>query len=259
MPMETSSKGTGPSEFATPLASHGQTLRVQYTGILDGKKFHEIAVDRGEASLTAHGVLLATTGERTGRSPNDRFIVRESGLADDVWWGEVNKSTSPEVFEKLLSKVQNHLDNRNELFVKDAHCGADPKYSMPVRLITEKAWHASFFHNMFVRSEPSELVNHKPEYTILHAPELIADPREDGTNSGVFVILALDRGLVIIGGTHYAGEIKKAIFTIMNHILPAKDLLPMHCSANTDYKIQHYFLVYPEPGKLHSLLIQGEH
>ena len=177
--METSSKGTGPSEFATPLASHGLDPKGAVHWNLGWEELHEIAVDRGEASLTAHGVLLATTGERTGRSPNDRFIVRESGLADDVWWGEVNKSTSPEVFEKLLSKVQNHLDNRSELFVKDAHCGADPKYSMPVRLITEKAWHASFFHNMFVRSEPNELVDHKPEYTILHAPELMADPRED--------------------------------------------------------------------------------
>ena len=249
MPMETSSKGTGPSEFATPLASHGLDPKGAVHWNLGWEELHEIAVDRGEASLTAHGVLLATTGERTGRSPNDRFIVRESGLADDVWWGEVNKSTSPEVFEKLLSKVQNHLDNRSELFVKDAHCGADPKYSMPVRLITEKAWHASFFHNMFVRSEPSELVDHKPEYTILHAPELMADPREDGTNSGVFVILALDRGLVIIGGTHYAGEIKKAIFTIMNHILPAKDLLPMHCSANTDYKNSALFFGLSGTGK----------
>ncbi len=134
--------------------------------------------------------------------------------------GDVNKSTTPEVFDNLLEKVINHLDEVDTLFVKDAHCGADPEYTMPVRLITEKAWHASFFHNMFIRSEPSELVEHKPQYTILHAPELLADPDVDGTNSGVFVILALDRGLVIIGGTHYAGEIKKAIFTIMNHILP---------------------------------------
>ena len=161
----------------------------------------------------------------------------------------MNKSTSPEVFDNLLTKVQDHLDNKDVLFVKDAHCGADKKYSMPVRLITEKAWHASFFHNMFVRSEPSELVNHVPEYTILHAPELLANPKEDGINSGVFVILALDRGLVIIGGTQYAGEIKKAIFTIMNHILPAKGLLPMHCSANTDYNHSALFFGLSGTGK----------
>ena len=105
---------------------------------------------------------------------------------------------------------------------------------MPVRLVSEKAWHSAFMHNMFVRASEEDLRGHVPEYTILHAPNLRAIPNQDGTNSGVFVVLSLDRGLVIIGGTHYAGEIKKAIFTIMNHILPAKGLLPMHCSANTD-------------------------
>jgi phosphoenolpyruvate carboxykinase (ATP) len=153
------------------------------------------------------------------------------------------------VFEGLLEKVQNHLDEADELFVKDAHCGADSKYAMPVRLVTEKAWHAAFFHNMFVRSEPEQLADHKPQYTILHAPELLAEPKNDGTNSGVFVILALDRGLVIIGGTHYAGEIKKAIFTIMNHILPSKGLLPMHCSANTDGKESALFFGLSGTGK----------
>ena len=247
--METTSRGTTSSEFATSLATHGLNPSGAVHWNLDWQELHRMSVERGEASLTTHGVLLATTGERTGRSPNDRFIVKESGLADDVWWGEVNKSTSPEVFDKLLAKVQNHLDSRDVLFVKDAHCGADQKYSMPVRLITEKAWHASFFHNMFVRSKPNELVDHIPEYTILHAPELLADPREDGINSGVFVILALDRGLVIIGGTQYAGEIKKAIFTIMNHILPAQGLLPMHCSANTDYSNSALFFGLSGTGK----------
>lgn len=247
--METTSRGPTSSEFATPLATHGLNPSGAVHWNLGWQELHHMAVERGEASLTTHGVLLATTGERTGRSPNDRFIVKESGLADDVWWGEVNKSTTPAVFDKLLTKIQNYLDNKDVLFVKDAHCGADEKHSMPVRLITEKAWHASFFHNMFVRSKPSELVNHIPEYTILHAPELLADPREDGINSGVFVILALDRGLVIIGGTQYAGEIKKAIFTIMNHILPAQGLLPMHCSANTDYSNSALFFGLSGTGK----------
>ena len=125
--METSSKGTGPSKFATSLASHGLDPKGAVHWNLGWEELHNIAVDRGEATKTSHGVLLATTGERTGRSPNDRFIVKESGLADDVWWGEVNKSTSPEVFDNLLSMVQNHLDNTDVLFVKDAHCGADSK------------------------------------------------------------------------------------------------------------------------------------
>ena len=120
---------------------------------------------------------------------------------------------------------------------------------MPVRLVTEKAWHAAFFHNMFIRSELSQLSEHIPEYTILHAPDLLADPEFDGVNSGVFVILALDRGLVIIGGTHYAGEIKKAIFTIMNHILPERGIMPMHCSANTDGEDSALFFGLSGTGK----------
>ena len=199
----------------------------------DSEGLHTKAVDLGEARLTTDSVLLAVTGERTGRSPNDRFIVDEAGMAEEVWWGEVNRPTAPAVFERLLAKTQAHLNSAENLFVKDAYCGADPDYRMPVRLVTEKAWHAAFMHNMFVRASMDELQSHMPEFTILHAPELKSS-MSDGVNSDAFVIIALDRGLVIIGGTHYAGEIKKAIFTIMNHILPTKGLLPMHCSANTN-------------------------
>ena len=219
--------------FATPLASHGLNPKGSVHWNLGWEILHETAVELGEAKLTADEVLLATTGERTGRSPNDRFIVDEAGMADEVLWGEVNRPTAPAVFERLLSKTRDHLNEAENLFVKDAFCGADPEYRMPVRLVTEKAWHAAFMHNMFVRATKEELVSHIPEYTILHAPDLKSS-LGDGVNSDVFVIIALDRKLVIIGGTHYAGEIKKAIFTIMNHILPGKGLLPMHCSANTD-------------------------
>jgi phosphoenolpyruvate carboxykinase (ATP) len=199
--------------------------------------------------MTSQGVLLATTGERTGRSPNDRFIVDEPGLAEEVWWGDVNKSTDPETFDHLLGMVREHLDSSENLFVKDAFCGADPSHRMPVRLVTEKAWHAAFMHNMFVRADETEIQSHSPQFTILHAPSLRAVPKRDGTNSHVFVILALDRGLVIIGGTHYAGEIKKAIFTIMNHILPMDGMLPMHCSANTDGKNAALFFGLSGTGK----------
>ena len=219
--------------FATPLTSHGLDPKGSVHWNLGWETLHETAVELKEAKLTADGVLLATTGERTGRSPNDRFIVDEDGMAEDVLWGEVNRPTAPAVFDRLLAKTRAHLNEAENLFVKDAFCGADPEYRMPVRLVTEKAWHAAFMHNMFVRATNEELVNHVPEYTILHAPDLQSS-MSDGVNSDVFVIIALDRKLVIIGGTHYAGEIKKAIFTIMNHILPAKGLLPMHCSANTD-------------------------
>ncbi len=226
--MQSSSQGS-----MTKLSSHGLDPSGNVHWNSDWKELHSMAVELGEARMTSDGVLLAVTGSRTGRSPNDRFIVDEAGMAEDVWWGEVNRPTAPAVFERLLVKTQTHLNDAQNLFVKDAFCGADPEYRMPVRLVTEKAWHAAFMHNMFVRASEDELASHVPEYTILHAPELKSS-MSDGVNSEVFVILALDRGLVIIGGTHYAGEIKKAIFTIMNHILPSKGLLPMHCSANTD-------------------------
>ena len=218
---------------AVDLSQHGLEPSGNVHWNMGPEELHQMAVDLNEAKLTSDSVLLAVTGERTGRSPNDRFIVDEAGMAEEVWWGEVNRPTAPAVFDRLLVKVQEHLNSVENVFVKDAFCGADKDYRMPVRLVTEKAWHAAFMHNMFVRATEEEIASHIPEFTILHVPEMKSS-MSDGVNSDVFVIIALDRGMVIIGGTHYAGEIKKAIFTIMNHILPSKGLLPMHCSANTD-------------------------
>ena len=215
------------------LSEHGLEPSGNVHWNMGPEELHRMAVELNEAKLTSDSVLLAVTGERTGRSPNDRFIVDEAGMAEEVWWGEVNRPTAPAVFDRLLVKVQEHLNSVENVFVKDAFCGADKDYRMPVRLVTEKAWHAAFMHNMFVRATEEEITSHIPEFTILHVPEMKSS-MSDGVNSDVFVIIALDRGMVIIGGTHYAGEIKKAIFTIMNHILPSKGLLPMHCSANTD-------------------------
>ena len=215
------------------LSEHGLEPSGNVHWNMGPEELHQMAVELNEAKLTSDSVLLAVTGERTGRSPNDRFIVDEAGMAEEVWWGEVNRPTAPAVFDRLLVKVQGHLNSVENVFVKDAFCGADKDYRMPVRLVTEKAWHAAFMHNMFVRATEEEIPSHIPEFTILHVPEMKSS-MSDGVNSDVFVIIALDRGMVIIGGTHYAGEIKKAIFTIMNHILPSKGLLPMHCSANTD-------------------------
>ena len=218
---------------AVDLSQHGLEPSGNVHWNMGPEELHQMAVELNEAKLTSDSVLLAVTGERTGRSPNDRFIVDEVGMAEEVWWGEVNRPTAPAVFDRLLVKVQEHLNSVENVFVKDAFCGADKDYRMPVRLVTEKAWHAAFMHNMFVRATEEEIASHIPEFTILHVPEMKSS-MSDGVNSDVFVIIALDRGMVIIGGTHYAGEIKKAIFTIMNHILPSKGLLPMHCSANTD-------------------------
>ena len=130
------------------------------------EELHKMAVDLNEAKLTSDSVLLAVTGERTGRSPNDRFIVDEAGMAEEVWWGEVNRPTAPAVFDRLLVKVQEHLNSVGNVFVKDAFCGADKDYRMPVRLVTEKAWHAAFMHNMFVRATEDEISSHIPEFTI---------------------------------------------------------------------------------------------
>ena len=218
---------------AVDLSHHGLEPSGNVHWNLGPDDLHQMAVELKEAKLTSDSVLLAVTGERTGRSPNDRFIVDEAGMAEKVWWGEVNRPTAPAVFDRLLVKVKEHLNSVENVFVKDAFCGADKDYRMPVRLVTEKAWHAAFMHNMFVRATEEEIPSHIPEFTILHVPDMKSS-MSDGVNSDVFVIIALDRGMVIIGGTHYAGEIKKAIFTIMNHILPSKGLLPMHCSANTD-------------------------
>ena len=218
---------------AVDLSQHGLEPSGNVHWNMGPEELHQMAVELNEAKLTSDSVLIAVTGERTGRSPNDRFIVDEAGMAEEVWWGEVNRPTAPAVFDRLLVKVQEHLNSVENVFVKDAFCGADKDYRMPVRLVTEKAWHAAFMHNMFVRATEEEIPSHIPEFTILHVPEMKSS-MSDGVNSDVFVIIALDRGMVIIGGTHYAGEIKKAIFTIMNHILPSKGLLPMHCSANTD-------------------------
>ncbi|MCH1591766.1 MAG: phosphoenolpyruvate carboxykinase (ATP), partial [Candidatus Thalassarchaeaceae archaeon] len=158
-------------------SSHGKSLDLSHHGLepsgkvhwnMDSEGLHTKAVDLGEARLTSDSVLLAVTGERTGRSPNDRFIVDEAGLAEEVWWGEVNRPTAPAVFERLLVKIQAHLNSAENLFVKDAYCGADRDFRMPVRLVTEKAWHAAFMHNMFIRATEDELSSHIPEFTILH-------------------------------------------------------------------------------------------
>ena len=233
----------------TPLSKHGLNPKGTIFWNTGWKDLHKISVEKDESKLTSEGVLLATTGERTGRSPNDRFILDEPGLAQEVWWGDVNKSTDQKTFDHLLILVKNHLENSESIFVKDAYCGADPNHRMPVRLVSEKAWHAAFMHNMFIRASKDELDTHVPEFTILHAPDFRANPERDGTNSEVFVMISIDRGLVIIGGTHYAGEIKKAIFNIRNHLLPANGLLPMHCSANTNEENSALFFGLSGTGK----------
>jgi phosphoenolpyruvate carboxykinase (ATP) len=191
----------------------------------------EIAVERGEGVLSAHGCLVTDTVPRTGRSPNDRFIVRDVLTEELVDWGSVNRPCDPAVFEGLLSKVRQYLNAAPDLFVQDLGVGADPSERLPIRIVCENAWQAAFACNMFIRLPDVE--QHQPEFTVLHAPGLKADGAADGVDSDAFVIINIGAGLVIIGGTHYAGEIKKSIFSIMNYLLPQRGHLPMHCSANT--------------------------
>jgi phosphoenolpyruvate carboxykinase (ATP) len=191
----------------------------------------ETALLRGEAQLAANGALMAVTGARTGRSPKDKFIVDDATTHELVHWGKVNKAISSEQFGALLERVVEHLKDR-ELFAQDLYCGADSKYRMPIRVISEYAWHSLFVHQLFVRPTAAELAAHEPEFTVLAAPELEAVPERDGTNSGAFILVDYTRKIVLIGGTKYAGEMKKSIFSVMNFIVPQRDVLPMHCSAN---------------------------
>jgi len=187
----------------------------------------EQAVARGEGVLAQTGALVARTFERTGRSPKDKFIVKDDETSSRVWWDN-NRATTPEVFERLWDKALAHLNSR-DLFVVDAWACADPAHRINVRLITEFAWHALFARQLFRRPEN---LDDEVDWTILGAPTLQADPATDGTNSGAFISIDFSGRRVLIIGTQYAGEIKKSIFTVLNYVLPLKGVLPMHCSAN---------------------------
>ena len=193
----------------------------------------DLAVARGEGVLSAHGALVTETGDRTGRSPNDKFIVDEEQSSQHINWGEVNVSTSREVYENLKEKVIAYLSSQDSLFVQDLYCGADAEHRLPIRVVSQNAWHAAFARNMFIRPSEDELNSHQYDFIVLHAPHFEADPKVDGVNSKVFVIVNYAEKTVLIGGTRYAGEIKKSIFSVMNYNLPHKSMLPMHCSANT--------------------------
>ncbi len=196
---------------------------------------YEQALRRGEALMSRDGALVALTGQHTGRSPNDKFIVEEETTASDIWWGNVNKPISEQAFDNLQARIQAYLQGR-EVFVQDLWAGADPEHRLPVRIVTQHAWHNMFARNMFIRPSLQERRDFVPEFTVLQVPDFKAVPERDGTRSEVFILCNFKKRLVLIGGTSYAGEIKKSIFSILNFILPAKGVLPMHCSANVGPK-----------------------
>ena len=193
----------------------------------------EYAIRRDEGTITRDGPLNAVTVPHTGRSPGDKFTVREPSSENDIWWDK-NQALGPDHFEGLYQKVVAHLGSRSALFVRDLYAGADPAYRLKVRVINENAWQNMFVHNLFIRPEPRDLAEFMPDFTILHAPGCKADPQSDGTKSETFIVLNFARKMILIGGSNYAGEMKKSIFTTLNYLLPmhAERVFPMHCSAN---------------------------
>jgi phosphoenolpyruvate carboxykinase (ATP) len=192
----------------------------------------QAAVRRGEGELADMGPFVAVTSPHTGRSPNDKFVVREPSSDADVDWGKVNQPMSEAHFDALLADVRAHLGDRPELFVQDLYCGADAAHRLKVRYVLPNAWHAHFVRNMFIRPSDAELDGFDANFTVLHAPEMQADPARHGTRGGTFIVIHVGRRTILIGGTRYAGELKKSMFTIMNYLMPKQGVLSMHCSAN---------------------------
>jgi phosphoenolpyruvate carboxykinase (ATP) len=191
----------------------------------------EHAVRRKEGTLADGGPFCAVTTPHTGRSPGDKFVVKDALSEGKVWWGKVNQPIAPEHFDRLHADVLRHL-NDQEIFVRDLFAGADPEFRIPVRFVTPNAWQALFVYNMFLRPSVPELAAFTPDWQVLHTPELAADPAVHGTKSSTFIVVNLAKRIILIGGTRYAGEMKKSIFTILNYLLPQRGVLSMHCSAN---------------------------
>ncbi len=220
----------GHKNTSTELDSYGikEPARVYWN--LNTPELYEEIARRKEGVLSKHGVVLVDTGEHTGRSAKDKAIVREPGSEDKVFWGDVNKDFPQDKFNALKDRMMAHAKGR-DLFVQDTFVGADPKYRLPIRVVSELAWHSLFARTMFI-SNTAETVPHKPEFTIINFPGFQADPQRDGTRSPTFILMDFSQRLVLIGGTSYAGETKKSAFTIMNYLLPQRGVMSMHCSAN---------------------------
>jgi len=212
--------------------NHGLTNLNRAYWNLPMEALYEEAIFRKEGRITLQGPFVVNTGNHTARAANDKIIVRESNTESHIWWGEYNRPYSPEMFNELFNRVQGFLQGR-DIFVQDCYAGADPDYRLPVRIVTEYAWHSMFAHNMFLLpSTNEEYRRHVPEFTVISIPSFKAFPQVDGTTSNTVIVINFDQRLCIIGNTGYAGEIKKSIFTIMNYLLPLQGVMTMHCSAN---------------------------
>lgn len=194
----------------------------------------EQIIMRQEALVSKTGAVVVNTGYHTGRSPGDKFFTKNANQDDrDISWGKINQPLAPEKFVQIYQKMRAYLQGK-DVYIQDLQAGAHPLYAVPIRVITEKAWAALFAYDLFIRLPAEKIAHHVPQFTILHCPGFLTFPEEDGTNSGTLIAIDFTRRLILIGGTHYAGEIKKSIFTIMNYLLPRQEVLPMHCSANID-------------------------
>lgn len=197
----------------------------------------ERAINRQEGRLAANGALLIdrNNGTRFGRSPNDRFIVKTAGT-DDVWWGDINKPISEENWNKVFAAARDYLQNK-DIFVFDGFAGADTNHRLQVRVVAEKAWHALFAATLFIRPGKKDKIDNNPQFTVLNVCDFYPQNwKEMGLNSDVFILVNFKENIILIGGSHYGGEIKKGIFSVMNYLLPKKGIFPMHCSANINHQ-----------------------
>lgn len=194
----------------------------------------EHAVRKGEGHLADNGAFAAYTGKYTGRTPKDRFVVKDSITADTVNWGEINQPFDAAKFDAFFERVLEYLRGR-ELFVQDLYAGADPAYRLPIRVINDQAWQNLFVRAMFIRPSSEELKSHRAEFTVVGVPDFLADPQRDGSRSEALIVVSFARRLVVVTGSRYAGEMKKSIFSVMNYLLPPRNVFPMHCSANVGH------------------------
>ena len=199
---------------------------------LSTEALYEEIIFRGEAQIAQLGPIIVSTGKHTARAANDKFIVRESTTEQNVWWGEYNRPYSQLKFDELFSRIQGFLQGR-DVFIQDCFGGADQNYRLPIRIISELAWHSLFARNMFIKPKTTEEYRrHIPEFTVISVPSFKAFPQIDGTPTNTFIVINFDQRLCIIGNTGYGGEIKKSVFTLLNYLLPLQGIMPMHCSAN---------------------------
>jgi phosphoenolpyruvate carboxykinase (ATP) len=219
-------------ESSIGLGRQGLAPRGEVHWNLIAPELFKDAARRDEGEFADMGPFVAVTAPHTGRSPDDKFVVKEPSSEKDVDWGKINQPISPEKYQLLLGDVRKYLNDSPELFVEDLYCGADPAYRLSVRYVSPSAWHMAFVRNMFIRPERSDLPTFDPNFTVLHAPEFKADQSRHGTRSSTFIVLNLAERTILIGGTRYAGELKKGMFTVMNYLLPKQGVLSMHCSAN---------------------------